>query len=199
MKLALRNYKALLLADLVKKATKNIVRECDEIKEGCFQAYVDESKDTFDTTLVFNSKGEIIENNCDCKAGVAFCSHKAALLLHLINGQKTVLKQKISKNDNTLEKLIHDISPEKLKSWVLDLLSKNKDLSIAFTHEFSGQLEPYTAEELKKLSLDAVKAVVNNRKIVEIAEVKRIIELWKALHESVIDNYALQMNNESVS
>jgi hypothetical protein len=65
MELSLKNYKRILPADLIKKATQNKVRECDELKKGHFQAYVDEKAQTFDTFLMLNSEGKVTNHGCD--------------------------------------------------------------------------------------------------------------------------------------
>lgn len=59
MEITLTNYKATRPPDLLKKATKGSVRECDEIEKGHFQAYVDENDKTFDTYLKVNIEGDV--------------------------------------------------------------------------------------------------------------------------------------------
>lgn len=88
MELSLKNYTTILPKELLKNAAKNMVRECDEIEKGQFQAYVDEEKTSFDISLTINSKGEITEHDCECNSKTMFCRHKAALLLWIVKGKK---------------------------------------------------------------------------------------------------------------
>lgn len=196
MKFVLKKYQELLPRELTRKAAKNVVREFDEVAKGRFQADVEEKEQIFYTEIVFDSKGGIISNGCDCPAATLFCSHKATLLLHLINGQRKASAIRMTKKLSPLESLVQQADADQIKVWLLELFSKNKDLALAFTQRFTVKQEAYSVEELRKLSLDAVKAVINNRKVVEIAEVKRIIGLWETLHESIIDDYLQRMGDE---
>jgi hypothetical protein len=51
MELSLENHKTVLPKELLKKAEKNKVRECDETARGHFIAYVDEGSESFDVSL----------------------------------------------------------------------------------------------------------------------------------------------------
>ncbi|WGQ10126.1 hypothetical protein QG516_00465 [Pedobacter gandavensis] len=195
MKFVLKKYQELFSKELTSKVAKTVVRECDEIGKDRFQAYVDERDQTFDTEIVFDTKGDMVSNSCDCPAATLFCNHKAALLLYLINGKRKSSAIRITKI-NPLESLVQQADPDQLKVWLLELFSKNKDLALAFTQKFSVKQEAYSVEDLRNLSFDAVKAVVSNRKVVEIAEVKRIIGLWETLHESIIDDYLQRIGDE---
>ena len=197
MEFTVKNFKTILPADLIKKAEKNTVRECDETEKGCFQAYVDDKDETYDTLIALGSKGEIISHHCDCQCIVDFCHHKTALLLFLAKEKKVASKLKIAKKADHLEMLVNDTDPEKIKEWLIDTFKKNKELGLTFLHHFSSQKQEYGPEELKRLTLDAVKSVVNNRKKLEIGEVKKIVELWSVLHESIIDDFIVQMAEET--
>jgi len=196
METTLKNYKSILSADLIKKAEQNIVRECDEVEKGSFVAYVDEKEKTYDTAIQINGRGEITGHSCDCKITTPFCRHKTALLLFVIKGKKVVRKVAVNRKITPLEKLVHESDPEKIKLWLLDLFEKNKELSITFSHHFSKDHEQYTPEQIQQLTLDAVKAVVKNRKNIDIGEVKKIVDLWSGLHKSIIANYCAQMTDE---
>lgn len=196
MELTLKNFKSTLPADIIKKAEKNVVRECDEMEKGHFQAYVDDKDETYDTLIILGSKGEIISHNCDCQCLVDFCHHKTALLLFLAKEKKVASKLKIAKKADHLEILVNDTDPERIKEWLIDVFKKNKDLGLTFLHHFSSKKQEYSPEELKRLTLDAVKSVVNNRKKLEIGEVKKIVELWTVLHESVVNDFIVQMADE---
>ena len=196
MEITIKNYKSILSADLLKKAEQNVVRECDEIEKGHYQGYVDEKDLTYDTSLHINEKGEIVQHNCDCSVVTPFCRHKTALLLAVLKGKKAVKKIALSKKVNPIEQLLLDTDPEDIKLWLLEVFAKNKDLGISFLHHFSRSKEALTPEQVKQLTLDAVKAVVKNRKKVEVGEVKKIVELWEGLHQSIIEAYHAQMADE---
>jgi hypothetical protein len=51
MELTLKNYHTKLLAELLLKAKKGVVREYDEFEKGHYQAYVNEKDKTFDVFL----------------------------------------------------------------------------------------------------------------------------------------------------
>ena len=197
MELSLKNYKTILPQELLKKAAKNVVRECDEIEKGQFQAYVDEDKNSFDVSLTINSKGEITGHDCECNSKTNFCRHKSALLLWMIKGKNTIAPPKSIKKANPFEALLQDADPEKLKSWVKEILTKNKDLELAFIHQFSAQQKTYTPEDIKQFTVDAVKAVVKTRTKLEVGEVKKIVDLWAALHTEFINQYINHVTDEN--
>lgn len=197
MEITLKNFKSLLPADLIKKAEQNIVRECDEISKGHFQAYVDEKDQTFDTFLVLNDAGGITKSGCECPGVLLFCRHQTALLLFLAKEKKPASKLKIAKKINSTEALINEADPEKIKTWLLNLFQKNKELEIAFMHEFTSGQQLYEPAEIKKLTLDTFKAIAKRKRNLEAAEVKKIVELWPALHESAITDYHSQPGDEN--
>ena len=197
MELSLKNYTTILPKELLKNAAKNMVRECDEIEKGQFQAYVDEDKNSFDVSLTINSKGEITEHDCECNGKTMFCRHKAALLLWIVKGKNRIAPQKISKKVNPFEILVEDADPEKLKTWVKEILTKNKDLELAFIHQFSAQQKIYTPSEIKQYTFDALKAVVKNRTKLEVGEVKKLVDLWTELHAALITQYTNHITDEA--
>jgi len=192
MKITLKNYTEILPADILKKGGQDKVRECDEVEKGRFQAYIDEKEETFDTSIRIGNQGDITEHNCDCNVLTYFCRHKAALLLFVVQGKKITQKAISKKKVDPLEKLVLDTDPDKIKIWLLDLFTKNKDLGLAFTHHFSFENIQNEPAKIKQLTLDAVKAVVNKRKNIEIGEVKKIVDLWSGIHQSIITAYIAQ-------
>ncbi|WP_432712552.1 hypothetical protein, partial [Pedobacter sp.] len=188
MHLTLKNFKTLLSATLLKKAKSFVVRECDEIKPGHFQAYVDVKENTFDTSLQLKDHLEVIAHGCDCEDSTIFCPHKAALLLFLVEQKKPASPLKLIKKVNQLDTLLNNAEDHQLRAWVFNLLSKNKDLELLFINEFNPVKLPSPAE-INASTKDIVKAVVNRRQKVEIAELKRIIQLWTEIHQNIIDDY----------
>lgn len=196
MQLSLKNFKSILDAELLKKAAKNRVRECDELEKGHFQAYVDEREETYDTFLIFNKAAEVTGHECDCLNINDFCQHKAALIVFIANQKKTVTKLKLNKKINQIESVVSDADPEQLKTWLIELLHKNKDLELVFLHQFAPKNEQLTDKEIRQLTSDAVKSVVKNKRNIDIVSVKNIVKLWEVLHQTVIDDYCNHMNEE---
>lgn len=201
MELSLKNYTSVLPKELLKLAEKNKVRECDETEKGHFVAYVDEGDDTYDVSLTVSPKAEVTEHTCDCKNGKSFCRHKAALLMHIAGNtgvkktkQAVKAKQKISKADALLD----EADEKALKTWVRELLSKNKDIEMAFIHYFSAAQHGYTKEEITRLTVDAVKAVVKNRIKIETTELKKIVDLFASIHAPVVKQYHENLADEKL-
>jgi hypothetical protein len=196
MNLSRKNYKKVLPKELVKQAEKCKVRECDEARKGHFEAYVDEKETTFDVLIVILNE-EVTEHRCDCKSTIAFCRHKTAVLLFLEN-EANGSSQKIIRNRkaSAFETLLEEIDAERLKDWVRNLLIKNKELEIVFLHQFSRKQKDYNPHEVKQLTLNTVKAVAGNRKKLEPGEVKKIVDLWKEIHDPVTSAYFSHLANK---
>lgn len=190
MELSRKNYKNVLPKELIKQAGKSNVRECDETEKGRFQAYVDEKESSFDVSIIIGNEGEITEHTCDCKGRIGFCRHKVALLLFIETGGKNGgQKIKGNKKGSPFETLLAEVDAARLKDWVKGLLVKNKELELAFMHQFSEQQKQYTPADVKQLTINAVKAVARNRKKLESGEVKKIVDLWAEVHGSIIAQY----------
>ena len=197
MELSQKNYKKVLPKELIKQAGKCNVRECDETEKGHFQAYIDEKESSFDVSIIINNKGEVTEHSCDCKGRIGFCRHKVALLLFIEKGGKSgEQKIKSNKKASPFEMLLEEVDAERLKDWVKSFLVKNKELELAFMHQFSEQQKQYKPADVKQLTLNAVKAVAKNRKKLEVSEVKKIVELWAEIHGSIIAQYYAHVTDE---
>jgi len=191
-----RNFKTKLDTELIKKSQRCTVRECDEVKAGDFEAYVDELDKSYDVSLQLE-KGAVINSTCECKSNLSFCQHKIALLAFIAKGMKPAAKVTVSKKIDPVNHAIEQADPEKIKEWVLKTLKKNKDLSIAFMNEFSNKSENYTPAEIIALTHDAVKAVIGKRRKAEVVEVKKIIDLWTELHKPILVRYFAEPANEN--
>ena len=196
MDLTLKNYKSTLPPELIRKSQRCLVRECDEIRPGHFESYVDELEQSFDVSITFD-KTIIAAHQCDCLDSAPICQHKAALLSDIAKGNNKVLPKitKAKKVDPIL-KALEDADPQSLREWIFKVTKKNKDLGLAFLHEFSEKQLGYTPEEIKATTNDAVKAVINKRIKADANEVKKIVELWTGLHRSIIDGYLAEPGNE---
>ncbi|WP_231490401.1 hypothetical protein [Pedobacter sp. Leaf170] len=191
-----RNFKTKLDSELIKKSQRCRVRECDEVKAGNFEAYVDELDKSYDVSLQLE-KGAVINSTCECKSNLSFCQHKIALLAFISKGMKPAAKLTVSKKIDPVNQAIEQADPVKIKEWVLKTLKKNKDLSIAFMNEFSSKSENYTPAEIIALTYDTVKAVIGKRRKAEVVEVKKIIDLWTELHKPILVRYFAEPANEN--
>lgn len=194
--LTLKNYQEILPAGLLKKTAKILVRECDQIEKGHYQAYADENEQSYDVSMTINSEGEITAQSCDCGNKISFCRHELALLLHITQGKKQSGPRKSRKKQHPLEILVSEAEPEKLKAWLVELLLSNKDIGLAFTNHFSLEQKQYEPAEVRQLTLEAVKSVVKNKKKLEMGEVKKIVDLWGKVHDSIVKQYLADVTDE---
>ena len=189
-KLSLKNYNSILPKEQLKLSQKNPVRECDETPQNTFVAYVDEGDDTYDVSLTFSPTGEVLKDTCDCKFGTTFCRHKTALLVHVAGNKKVmpttaVKKLKLSKSGA----LLADIGFDELKTWVTELLVSNKDIELGFIHKFESKNHEYTVDEVIKITEEATRAVVKSKKNIDQTQLKKIIDLWKKIHQPILEQY----------
>jgi hypothetical protein len=196
-KITLTNYPSLFSTDLQKKAKATKVRECDEVDKNCFVAYVDDGTETFDVTIKIG-KGKVVEKrDCDCGSTAPFCKHIIALMQHIEADPKPEKKvRKVAKLSPTAL-LLESSDSEKLKLWVLELIKKNKDIELSFLHHFSEEKKKYTPEEIREISLQAVKVVVGRRKNIEAGEVKKIVDVWTTIHKPIIDDYISDVSDKN--
>jgi len=196
-KITLTNYSSLFSADLQKKAKATKVRECDEVDKNCFVAYVDDGTETFDVTIKIGKGKAVEKHDCDCGGTAPFCKHKLALLQHIDADPKPEKKvRKVAKLSPTAL-LLESADIEKLKLWVLELIKKNKDIELSFLHHFSEEKKKYTPEEIREISLQAVKVVVGRRKNIEAGEVKKIVDVWTTIHKPIIDDYISDVSDKN--
>lgn len=189
--------------DTVLKAAKACtVRECDETEKLSFVAYVDEGVETYDVSIQLDTKGNIIKSSCDCALPNS-CSHIAALFIFLAENKKITVsvipKKKATKAKKVLphEALLEEIESEKLKDWLRDILVTNKELAFAFNHHFADKDKALTAEEAAQATNDAIKTVMGRKKYPDSTQIKGILELWKKLHEPIIERYKTGPADES--
>ena len=188
MELTLKNYKTKLSAELLKRSLRCQVRECDELSPGVFESYVDEQDSSFDVKLSM-IKNVVSTHSCECESNAPFCQHKIALLNYIATGIKPSAKILAKKKIDPVRQALEDADHEKLKDWLFATLKKNKDLSIAFTNEFLTRTDDYDPREIIVLTMDAVKAVINKRSRAEATEVKKIVDLWSAIHRPILDKF----------
>ncbi|HLO45362.1 MAG TPA: hypothetical protein VK175_13585 [Leadbetterella sp.] len=182
--LSLKNFKKQFADDTKLWAAKCVVRECDEESKGCFVAFVDMGDQSFDVGVVINNKQEIVSTICDCPKGDGLCQHKFALLSHIVGNEKIETPKLVKNKISPVERILSELSHEDLKTWVNNILTKDKALCVEFIQEFNHEeakllTQPEVEKKLKELS----KAVFGTRKKVETAEFKKAMSLW--------ENYAL--------
>jgi hypothetical protein len=198
MEISLTNYQKILSKELLKVSEKNTVRECDELEKGHFQAYVDEKgNDSYDVLINLNNRGIVTDYSCDCKSKGSFCRHTTALLRFISTKGNVATRVSKTVKINPLENLVQNADPDKLKIWLKELLVKNKDLELAFMHQFADTEKRYTPADIKKATADAVKAIIKNKKNIEPSEAKRIAALWAEIHETQLAQYCAAVADEN--
>ncbi|WP_139298221.1 hypothetical protein [Pedobacter hartonius] len=65
MEITIKNYKAKLSIETIKRSQRCQVRECDEISPGDFESYVDELDKSYDVRLALE-KNTVTTHSCDC-------------------------------------------------------------------------------------------------------------------------------------
>ena len=196
MNITLQNYTSEIPKQLQKKAEKNIVRECDENPKGVFTAYVDDGDDTFDVCLSLSSKNEITKDSCDCKSKIDFCIHKVALVIFIAKGKKINYAVKTKKISKT-ETLLQNADPEKLKDWVREILAKNKDIELTFTHYFIPKEISYTVDEVSKITTETAKAIIKNKKNVDPTLLKKLVDVWNEVQSPFLQHYLDNIADEN--
>ena len=176
---------------LIKKLT---VRELDEEGKGNYVSFVDDGDASYDVNI--RLRGDTIEAmSCDC-GKLLPCIHILAVAkaINIPRSVKTPGKR-IKKEPPEIQ-LLRTVDETALREWVKTLLAKNKDLVIAFTHQFSPRKE-YTPEELTNLTKQAVRSIVKNKKTIDNTMLKRIFELWADIHKPVLEQYRSDVSNEN--
>lgn len=190
MSLNLSNFKKNLPANLIKAAGSHRIRECEESEKGKFVAFAEDGKQDFDVGISLSDKGDIKEHQCDCGSALPFCSHKAALLIHLSTGNLSPKKQKKpGTRRNETDVLLEGLSENELKTWLSEILKEKKDLALQFKNRFKPAQTSFTRAEVRSLSRDVVKSVINTRKSADKAECKKIASLWRQVQRPVLDYY----------
>jgi hypothetical protein len=179
--------------DLLKKAEKCKVRECEEDGNGNLVAFVEQGKQDMDVLLTFSGKDKLISHQCDCGDSKTVCLHKVAVMLHWTQqktGSKTPSKRvSAPKKKSPLEQSLEQVDPGELKAWLLEMLSKNKGLNLMFMNRFVDKQEELTVAQVQTKLKNVVKLVINSRTKVEASEIKRIVELWEVEMKPLQERY----------
>jgi hypothetical protein len=182
----------LFSAQAQKKAEKFPVREVEETEKGHWVAFADDGPESFDVQISIDN-GEITAHSCDCGKldAQGYCLHQLAMLMQL-SAQKTKTPKPVTKRkvkEDPLTTLLNQVDTEDLKLWLKEVLQQQKDLAIAFNNRFGVRPVDYTKEEIEKITDAAVRSLVKNKRKIDQSELKKIILLWKEVHEPVIRHY----------
>ena len=195
--LTLKNYSTILPKALLKHKGKYQVRECEEGEKGRYIAYVDDGPESYDVSVTISSKGEVVEHNCDCGNASTLCKHRLALLQHLSEDTKPKARSKAKHKENKTEALLNQLSEDELRTWVKELLLKNKDLELSFSQRFSRAQLQYTPAEAEKLTNNAIKITIGSKRNIDATLLKKVTDLLAEVHAPIIERYSSQIAEEA--
>ncbi len=188
----LKDFTTIFSAAAQKKAEKLPLREVEETDKGQWVAFADDGPESYDVQVTIE-KGMIIAHSCDCGKMDAqgFCLHQLALLMQL-SAKKTKTAKPVTKRkvkEDPLTTMLNQVDTDDLKLWLKEVLHQQKDLAIAFTNRFAPKPVDYITEDIQKITDSVVRSVVKNKRKIDQSELKKIILLWKEVHEPVISHY----------
>jgi len=197
MALTIGNFTKTVPAELLKRAAKHKIRECEEVEKGKYIAFAEDGDQDFDVSVSTSGNEKITTHSCDCNEKTPVCSHIIALLLYLTSNKlPKTRKVKPSKKQTASEITLEETPGDEIKIWLRDLFLKNKDLEMLFLSRFSKTTQTFTVEEVKKVTLDVIKTVVKSRRLIEKSEAKKISEMWKEVHKPIIEFYHSRPSGE---
>lgn len=169
----------------ITQAQKLEVRELEEYEgKGNFVAFVDEGPESYDVNILLEGDN-VLEHTCDCRIKDTYCVHQLAVLLALdptstsksaaSSVKKVPAKRKIKES----EKLLLDTAQEDVNAWLVELFKANKDIELKFLLHFSKSKTEYLPQDITKMLQEGVVAVIGQRKKIQAAEVKKIIDIWE--------------------
>jgi hypothetical protein len=187
-----------LSPEKLRKIESLIVRECDETSKGQFVAFVAEGGQDYDVAISLSPKGEILSHSCDCTDPEPICRHKSALMLYIQKGQpkKGVKPALVKKKSNPILDLLGEIEEKELRNWLGEFLVSHKEMELLFSNRFSKTTHIYTPEEAIKITEDAVKSVINKKRKIDQSELKKVLQLWKTVHQPILDYYLMAVEKE---
>jgi hypothetical protein len=197
MALTIDNFAKSVPAELLKKATKLKIRECEEVEKGKYVAFAEDGSQDFDVSITISGKEKITDHSCDCQEKLPLCSHKIALLQFITSKKQAKTKSiKPSGKLKVSDVLLEETPGDEIKIWLQDLFVKKKDLEMLFVSRFSNSTQTFTLEEVDKITLDVIKTVIKSRRIIEKTEGKTIAEMWKEVHKPIIEYYYAKPSGE---
>ncbi|GEN75256.1 hypothetical protein [Chryseobacterium hagamense] len=176
----------------INKAKKFSIREFEETEKNRFVCFVDEEAESYDVSLVINSKSEITEYSCECESR-DFCLHVLAMGIFMSENKtgKAVPRRGPRKKISEIELAMDDLNSEELKTWLLEFFKKNKDAEMQFMLSFGQKKKDFSEAEISELIKNAIASVAGRRKSLTAPEVKKIVDLLTKALEPVED-YLMQ-------
>ncbi len=192
MAVSLDSFRKNLNPEILKKAEKLKIRECDEEKPGYFVAFVSDAKQDYDVAITLNEKKEILDHQCDCQEASPICIHKTALILFL-GSEKKKEKEKLVKKKklSPVEELVFDLPEMVVRNWLASKLVKMKDLEFLFLQDFGEKKQEINSEDVEEVTLNAIHAILKNKKKrkLEPSEIPKILANMKKVHEPYLQFY----------
>jgi hypothetical protein len=190
---AIKDTLALISSTTKKKFNTIQLRELEEVKPNTFICFVDDAENTYDVEIVID-KTNIVTSKCDCKNGSTWCFHKLLALQTIANKtpikiiKKTTIKS--SAKAKPYIELLNNIDVVSLKTWVLAIIEKNKDLELGFVQTFKQQETDFTPAIVREQLDNIIKQTLKRRKTVEANELKKIFELVEAANKPVLTYFS---------
>uniref|UniRef100_A0AAU6WNG5 SWIM-type domain-containing protein n=1 Tax=Chryseobacterium endophyticum TaxID=1854762 RepID=A0AAU6WNG5_9FLAO len=111
----------------INKAKKLSIREFEETEKNRFVCFVDDETESYDVSLLINSKSEITGYSCEC-GSKDFCLHVLAMGIFMSENKtgKTSSRKGVKKKMSEAERAMEDLNSEELKTWLLEFFKKIK-------------------------------------------------------------------------
>ncbi|WP_288446015.1 hypothetical protein [uncultured Chryseobacterium sp.] len=170
----------------INKAKKLSIREFEETEKNRFVCFVDDETESYDVSLLINSKSEITGYSCEC-GSKDFCLHVLAMGIFMSENKTgtTSLRKGVKKKMSEAERAMEDLNSEELKTWLLEFFKKNKDAEMQFMLSFGQKKKEFSEIEISELIKNTIASVAGKRKSLTAPEVKKLVDLLTKAIEPV--------------
>lgn len=170
----------------INKAKKLSIREFEETEKNRFVCFVDDETESYDVSLLINSKSEITGYSCEC-GSKDFCLHVLAMGIFMSENKtgKTSSRKGAKKKMSEAERAMEDLNSEELKTWLLEFFKKNKDAEMQFMLSFGQKKKEFSEIEISELIKNTIASVAGKRKSLTAPEVKKLVDLLTKAIEPV--------------
>ncbi len=170
----------------INKAKKLSIREFEETEKKRFVCFVDDETESYDVSLLINSKSEITGYSCEC-GSKDFCLHVLAMGIFMSENKtgKTSSRKGVKKKMSEAERAMEDLNSEELKTWLLEFFKKNKDAEMQFMLSFGQKKKEFSEIEISELIKNTIASVAGKRKSLTAPEVKKLVDLLTKAIEPV--------------
>lgn len=170
----------------INKAKKLSIREFEETEKNRFVCFVDDETESYDVSLLINSKSEITGYSCEC-GSKDFCLHVLAMGIFMSENKtgKTSSRKGVKKKMSEAERAMEDLNSEELKTWLLEFFKKNKDAEMQFMLSFGQKKKEFSEIEISELIKNTIASVAGKRKSLTAPEVKKLVDLLTKAIEPV--------------